>query len=512
VDEINAKAQADRSEYEALLNSIYDGVLVVDADGSILETNTRALEYFRYPPGAMRGMNVTKLLAHANEVLLQSIHRNLEHHRYTLIEGQCVRADHRSFPAEIAVSRLPRGGDMRLCFFVRNVTERKRAQDALKDAVARLEEHDQARVQFVSNVSHELKTPLTSMLYAIYNMLSGVTGPLPARVRRYLQMLDGDCRRMLTTVGDILDLRRIDNKTLKLDRQRVPVGRLVRWAMESLQLQARQKSIAITTNMAPRNIFIECDPAKIERVVINVVGNAIKFTPPGGTVEVDVSAAVDLRGFVRIRVDDTGPGIPKEAIPRVSERYFTVGEQPLGTGLGLAISKEIVELHGGTLKIESPVPKARAGTRVSVTLPVSDPPRVMLVEDDGPLRETVSMHLEDWGFRVEALGDGATALESIKRSRPELLLLDLHLPGLEGTDVILKLKANLEMMRTPVIVMTGLRLNEKQKKILGNFGIPTLTKPWTETELREQVETAFLGTVSAIRRPVEKKPFPAPTA
>jgi DNA-binding response OmpR family regulator len=95
-------------------------------------------------------------------------------------------------------------------------------------------------------------------------------------------------------------------------------------------------------------------------------------------------------------------------------------------------------------------------------------------------------------------------METIKREKPDLLILDLQLPGLEGTDVILKLKANLEMMRKPVVVLTGLRLNDKQQKILSNFGIPTLQKPWNEDELREHVETAFLGTVTAIRRPGDK--------
>ncbi len=501
---LDLEALGGRSEYETLLDSIYDGVLVVAEDGRILESNARAHEFFKRTPDVLHAMNVMELLSGADVSLLEFILKNLADHRYTLIEGQCVRADRKTFPAEIAVSRLPRHGHSRLCFFVRNVTERKRAQDALKEAMARVEAHDQARAQFVSNVSHELKTPLTSMLYAIYNMLNGVVGPLPARVRRYLLMLDGDCRRMLATVSDILDLRRIDNKTLKLDTHRVPLGRLVGWALESLRLQAKQKNQALVFNLPPKNIFVECDPSKIERVVINLVGNAIKFTPAEGRVDVEVVLAKDARGFACLSVVDTGPGIPHELIPRITERYFTVNEQPTGTGLGLAISKDIVELHGGKLVIESPPPGRSGGTRVSVLLPLSDAPKVMLVEDDELVRETIAMQARDWGFKVSVLGEGTTALEAIKRERPDLILMDLELPGVGGTDVILKLKANLEMMRTPVIVLTGAQLSEKQQKVLSNFGIPTLTKPWDEDELRDQVEMAFLGAVSASRRPSEK--------
>lgn len=493
-----------RSEYENLLDGIYDAVLVTTQDGRIVETNSRAVDFFRYDGEALARLNVRQLLVGADEKLLPRIHRNLEHHRYTLIEGTCARADRKTFPAEIAVSRLMRRGEPHLTFFVRNITERKRAQDALKEAVARLEEHDRARAQFVSNVSHELKTPLTSMMYAVYNMLNGVVGPLPSRVRRYLQMLDGDCRRMLATVSDILDLRRLDTDTLRLDYHRVPLGRLVRWALMSLQLQARQKQLTLQVDGGVQNVFLDCDPPKIERVVLNVVGNAIKFTPAGGTVHVQV---LPDKGAERVSllVDDSGIGIPPEHLPRVTERYFTVGAQPAGTGLGLAISKEIVVAHGGELRVESPVPGRDRGTRVAVSLPVAEPPLIMVIEDDDLVRGTVAAQVESWGFRVSELGDGGTAVERVKRERPDLIILDLQLPGAGGTDVILKLKANLEMMRTPILVLTGLRLNEKQDRVLANFGIPTLSKPWQESELREHVEMAFLAPVTAIRRAGERK-------
>lgn len=504
------EATGSGSEYENLLNGIYDAVLVTALDGAVLETNSRALEFFCHPSPAFQALNIVNLLAGADDTLLPSIHRNLTDHRYTLIEGQCIRSDRKTFPAEIAVSRIARRGETRLCFFVRNIAERKRAQDGLREAVARLEQHDQARAQFVSNVSHELKTPLTSMLYAIYNMLNGIVGPLPSRIRRYLEMLDGDCRRMLATVTDILDLRRMDSQHLRLDCHRVPLGRLVRWTLDSLRLQARQKKVTLTVSTGTTNVFVHCDPPKMERVVLNVVGNALKFTPSGGSIDVIVGMAPDQPRTVRVYVEDSGIGIPPDLLPRVTERYFTVGDQPAGTGLGLAISKEIVQLHGGDLRLESPPVGRSQGTAASVYLPVSLPPRVMLVEDDDIVRQTVAAQVSEWGFQVVEVGNGSMAMESIKRERPDLILLDLQLPGLEGTEVILKLKANLEMMRTPIIVLTGLRLNEKQEKVLANYGIPTLNKPWAEDELRYQVETAFLGAASVIRRPQDKAEKKAP--
>ncbi len=490
------------SEYANLLQGIYDAVLVTTHAGDIVESNTRAEEFFRWSREALCGRNVRDLLVGADDRLLPAIHRNLEDHRYTLIEGQCVRADRRTFPAEIAVSRLLRRGQPHLCVFVRNITERKRAQDALKNAISRLEEHDRARAHFVSNVSHELKTPLTSMSYAIYNMLNGVVGPLPAKVRRYLQMLDGDCRRMLATVSDILDLRRIDTGAMKLDCHRIPLSRLIHCSLASLHLTARQKGVTLTVQAGPVNVFIDCDPPKIERVIMNIVGNAIKFTPAGGSITLTLTRQAQAADRpVVLQVDDTGIGIPPEALPRVTERYFTVGDQPTGTGLGLAISKEIVQAHGGSLRVDSPRPGARDGTRITVAMPASDAPLVMVIDDDPLVRPTIAGQVESWGFRVREYDEGTAALERIKRERPDLLILDLQLPGIGGTDVILKLKANLDMMRMPVVVLTGLPLNEKQSRVLKNFGIPSLQKPWREDVLREHVEMAFLAPVGGIRRP-----------
>jgi signal transduction histidine kinase len=183
------------------------------------------------------------LIAGADDAVIGTIRKNLIEHRYTLIEGTCRRRDGSSFPFRDC--RQPPGYRTggRLCFFVRDISVRKRAQDALEEAIMKLEQHDRNRSQFISNVSHELRTPLTSMIYAINNMLRGVTGALNEDQSRYLEMLLGDSRRLLATVNDILDLRKIENQTLTLVKTRMPFGRLVQGSACSLQVQAEQKGI-----------------------------------------------------------------------------------------------------------------------------------------------------------------------------------------------------------------------------------------------------------------------------
>lgn len=486
-------AGAPDSDYQRLLLSIYDAVLITDASGIVKECNHRAIDFFRWPESELIGVAVPSLISGADEAVIGTIRKNLMEHRYTLIEGSCKRKDGSSFPSEIAVNRLDTDMEGRLCFFIRDVSVRKRAQDALEEAITKLEQHDRNRSQFISNVSHELRTPLTSMIYAITNMVKGVVGPMNNHAQKYLEMLLGDCRRLLATVNDILDLRKIENQTLTLSKARVPFGRLVSGSARSLAVQAEQKNLSLTVNTGRELWFVNCDAQKIERVILNLVGNAIKFTHEGGFVKVSVVADDEHEGFVRVIVDDNGIGIPVEALPRVTDRYFTVGDQPSGSGLGLAISKEIVGMHDGELIVESPPPGADVGSRISFRLPVAEAPTVLIVDDAPAVLEALNTQISDHGYRVLLATCGGDALRMVHSEHPDIIILDMVLPDIEGSEVILRLKSDPSTVRIPVLVLTGAHIGQSKVDVLRNFGIPALSKPWDETELLDGIANAFLG-------------------
>jgi PAS domain S-box-containing protein len=486
-------AGVSSSAYQRLLQSIYDAVLITDSEGAVMDCNQRAVEFLKYSETELLELSVTRFICGVDGSVLASIRKNLLEHRYTLIEGTCRRKDGATFPSEIAVNRLDLDPSGRLCFFIRDISIRKRAQDALEEAVVRLEEHDRNRSQFISNVSHELRTPLTSMIYAIANMLKGVVGPLSGQASKYLEMLQGDCKRLLTTVNDILDLRKIESQTLTLVKTRIPYGRMIRRSADSLRLQAEQKSIEFTIETGRGLWFVDCDAEKVERVVLNLVGNATKFTPEGGSVCVKVGEEPDHPGFVRVTVDDDGIGIPKEAVGRVTERYFTVGDQPSGSGLGLAISKEIVAMHNGELSVESPVPGTERGSRISFTLPIAEPPTVLIVDDDADVLRSLDEQIVEHGYRVLAARTGSEALSLVENESPDIIILDLVLPDIPGSEIILRLKADSATVRIPILVLTGAHLDSAQGKVLRNFGIPALSKPWDEAELLDGVANAFLA-------------------
>ena len=479
--------------YAELLQSIYDAVLITCEDGTVLECNARALDMLRLQADELRGQFVMTLVSGADGGVWSAIRQNLDDQRYTLMEARVRRGDQSLFPAEIAVNRMCLEAGTRLCFFVRDITIRKQAQEALEDAVARLEEHDHSRMQFVSNVSHELRTPLTSMIYAIANMLLGVVGPISDNVRKYLDMLDGDCKRLLATVNDILDLRNIEDQTLTLSRNKVPFGRLVARGIESLMIQSEHKSIAMTIDTGPTGLFVDCDPVKMQRVVLNVVGNAVKFTPEDGEVGVRVDVDGAMGRFVRLTVTDTGIGIPPEALARVTERYFTVGEQPSGSGLGLAITKEIVALHGGGIAVQSPVPGQPGGTLVAVSLPRVEPPTVLVVDDEPAIRELLARELTGAGYRAITAQGGTEALSLIRANPPAAVVVDLELPDMPGTELILQTKSDEALRKIPLIAVTGAGIDKAKEQIMKSFAIPLLTKPWQEKQLIRTLEDVFFS-------------------
>ena len=498
-------AAAPRSaDYQELLESIYDAVVITDGKGRVVDFNSRTRDFFLCAGDELVGTSVIDLISGADETLLSAIKKNLKDHRYTLIEAGCRRRNGTTFPAEIAVNQVMFNAPPELCFFIRDITVRKKAQEGLESAVARLQEHDRARSDFVSNVSHELRTPLTSMIYAVANMLRGVVGPLPERVRGYLEMLDGDCHRLLATVDDILDLRKIESQDLYLARAKVPFGHLVGRSVESLRVQARQKGLQLTVSLGKRNWFVECDPQKMERVLLNIVGNAIKFTPKGGCLHVGVRVDPAREGRVMVAIRDDGVGIPAADLPKVTLRYFTVGEQSSGSGLGLAMAREIVALHGGDLDIQSPPVDADRGTVVCVSLPAVEAPLVLVVDDSDAVRNLLAQQIEGRGYRVAHAVDGGEAMETLKTIKPEVVVLDLVLPRLPGTAVILRMKSDKALAQIPILVITGAALGKGKAEILRRFSIPVLSKPWREADLLNHVAGAFFGDIELKKHPILK--------
>jgi signal transduction histidine kinase len=266
-------------------------------------------------------------------------------------------------PAEVAVlSQI--AAELGVALLQAEAYERER------QAAQKLKELSDLKSEFVSKVSHELRTPLTSIIGAADNLLDGIAGPLEERPRSYLLRVKENGDRLLRLINDLLDLSRIEAGKEEIRATRFRLDTLIHETLEALRPVAEENGVTIAA-LGPPSVVIRADRDKISRVIMNLVHNAIKFTPRGG--QVQVAASDEGEGeWVTLAVRDSGPGIPAGEVDRIFDKFHQVkrnrGRGGAGSGLGLPISRQLVEMHGGRLTVESAVGQ---GSTFTVVLPLS---------------------------------------------------------------------------------------------------------------------------------------------
>jgi PAS domain S-box-containing protein len=353
---------------EDLVENAGDAILSTNMEDRILTWNRGAEVIFGYskeeaigqslavllPPDRMRELEEVR-----NKVQLTGVIRNLEVRR--------KRKDGAMIDVALAVSPINNkvGNVSGFLHLARDITEKKRYEQ-------RLRELDKMKSDFVSNVSHELRTPLTAIKGSVDNMLDGITGPLSEKQDRYLVRIKSNADRLTRLINNVLDLSRIEAGKIDLKSVYLSLVTLAQEVAESIRPVATEKLISLEVDSPDISATAWADRDKITQVLMNLVGNAVKFTPPHGKVSVAVNRNGDQ--WMRISVTDTGPGIPPEEAEKIFDRFYQIdqsGKQKArGTGLGLAISKVLVEMHGGKIWAESGV---GGGSTFSFTLPAEQP-------------------------------------------------------------------------------------------------------------------------------------------
>jgi signal transduction histidine kinase len=236
----------------------------------------------------------------------------------------------------------------------------------LLEDITHLREIDRLKSEFIATASHELRTPLTSVQMTVHLLLEGAAGRLTAKQQEVLQACQEDCERLERLMRDLLDLSRIEAGKNVPQLSPIRVGDLILGSTEGLRAQAEAKGVSFVSDLPPEIPLVLADRGQIERVVTNLVSNAIRHTDPGGEIR---ASAVRRQGYVAISVKDTGHGIRPEYLAHIFENFIRVPDAPSGdAGLGLAISKRIVEAHGGKIVVQSEVGR---GTTFTFTLPVA---------------------------------------------------------------------------------------------------------------------------------------------
>ncbi len=349
-----------------------------------------------------------------------------------------------------------------------DMTDRKRTQELLMHAKEDAERASKFKDQFLSTMSHELRTPLNAVLGFSDLLADERYGPLNDRQQRYVAHIHTGGKHLLELISDILDLSKIEAGRMELSHEDVTVASAFAEVIGSLYPLAEKKSQALLQQVEP-HLRVRADAIRFKQVLMNLAGNAIKFTPEGGRIEL---AARQVDDQVRVEVRDNGPGIPPEQQQRIFEAFFRLtetGSATEGTGLGLAIAARLVELHGGKLGIESRLGDGACfyfslpllaiardqSAQTSRSIPrASKAPRILVVEDNAVTGQLIQSQLTSSGYETLKCGQPERALEMAAEHQPDAITLDLLMQPVHGLEVLLQLKNDPRTSRIPVIVVT----------------------------------------------------------
>ncbi|MFL6262958.1 MAG: ATP-binding protein [Thermoanaerobaculia bacterium] len=360
-----------------------------------------------------------------------------------------------------------------------DITEQRRLEEELRRRAEELVGADRRKDQFLAMLAHELRNPLAPIRNAVELMRQVET--IDPTFQPSREMVERQVKHLGRLVDDLLDVSRITQGSIRLRKEVVDLGTIVQRAVEGNRPLIESRAHTLSLGLPAEPVRLEADATRLEQVISNLLNNAAKYTMPGG--HIWVTAAREGEEAV-VRVRDTGIGIPPDVLDRVFEPFVQQSNGSLartqgGLGVGLTLVRSLVEMHGGRVEASSPglgqgselVVRLPAQTLAEATLPSEPvaanaprPLRVLVVEDNIDAAESLATLLRLWNHDVSVVHDGRTALEAAREQQPEVVLLDIGLPGLDGYQVARRLREELHLDHALLVAMTGYGQPEDRRR------------------------------------------------
>ncbi len=405
------------------------------------------------------------------------------------------------------------------------LTERQLAESRLTESNQKLEISNEELIratrlkdEFLANMSHELRTPLNAILGMTEALQDRVFGTVTDRQIKALQTVERSGTHLLELINDILDVAKIESGQVTLELAATSIENLCQSSMAFIRQQAMQKGIQLINKISANLPDLMLDERRIRQVLINLLNNAVKFTPEGGSITLEVSRSIaeqNAPSYLRIAIIDTGIGISAENIQKLFQPFIQIdsalNRQYVGTGLGLALVKRLVEMHGGKVALTSEIgvgscfiveiPYNNSSLSASQSEPNTDTeshqktseqivaPLILLADDNEANVSTVSCYLEAKGYRMILAKDGQEAIAFAKIHHPDLILMDIQMPIVDGIEATKQIRCDANLINIPIIAMTALAMTGDREKCLEAGANEYLAKP---VKLKQLVSTIQL--------------------
>jgi PAS domain S-box-containing protein len=497
---VEESLRQSEARFRSVVDHVLDGIITINERGTIETFNLAAERLFGYAAAEVVGHNVKLLMPepyHSGHDGYVANYLRTGQAKIIGIGREVVgrRRDGSTFPMDLAVSEFSLDGQRYFTGIVRDITVRKNLEQQLRERAAELAEADRHKNEFLALLGHELRNPLAPIRNALQVMRLGGTDR-PEAGAWVQDMLERQVGHLVRLVDDLLDVSRISQGKLNLQKERVELATVVAQAVETCGplLVARRHTLDVALGREP--VRLEADPTRLAQVVANLLTNAAKYTPEGGHITLTTERD---GGEVVLRVRDNGIGIRPDMLPRVFD-LFTQAERTLhhsqgGLGIGLTLVKSLVEMHGGTVSAHSAGPGR--GSEFVVRLPWAPGPeaalpagetpgvapspaarRVLVVDDNVDAAESLATLLRLQGHEVLTVHEGGAVIEAARSFRPEVVLLDIGLPGgLTGYDLAPRLRELPGLGGALLVALTGYG-QEEDKRRAGEAGFDAhLTKP-----------------------------------
>ena len=480
-DHKRAEAALKDSEvrYRRLFQTAKDGILILDAEtGKVIDANPFMTALLGYSHDEFLGKELWEIGLFRDIQQNRAAYRELKEKGYVRYENLPLESrSGQKVEVEFVSNVYAEDHHQVVQCNVRDITERSRLQRLTAEQAATLADLDRRKDEFLAMLSHELRNPLAPILNAALLLrlhsnrerLQGIEAPL---LHQSASIIERQVRQLSRIVDELLEISRITTGRIQLHQEPIVVDVVVENAVATVRSLIDQRKHDLTVSLSPKAIWLHVDAARLEQVVVNLLTNAAKYTDEGGriwlTVQQEGEEAV-------LRVRDTGVGIAPEILPRIFD-LFTQAERTLdrsqgGLGIGLALVQRLVEMHGGTVEASSVLGQ---GSEFVVRLPVVPPPdslpssfpsetlqrfgpalRVLIVDDNVDTVTTLAMLVKESGHAVRTAYDGTSVVEAALDYRPNVVLLDIGLPGLNGFEVAKQLRQQPALQNTVLVAMTG---------------------------------------------------------